>query len=96
MDIDEMTVKEFARESEDNKLMQGYIWTKAYKMEEEITALKQQLTTVTDLLKRAVEILECGTEQHESIPLEMQLNWEEKAEALIAEINALKGENSDV
>jgi hypothetical protein len=35
-----MTVAEFARESEDNSLLQGQIWTKAYKMEQDINLLK--------------------------------------------------------
>ena len=43
MDLDKMSVKELAVKSEDNKLMQGSIWTKAYALEAENERLKSAI-----------------------------------------------------
>jgi len=51
VDIHEMSVERFAHESEDNKLMQGHIWTKAYKMEEDIKNLEEECAGLRTIAK---------------------------------------------
>ena len=50
MDIYKMTIKEFAKVSEDNKLLQSSIWTKAYAMEKEIKELKAENQKLKDMM----------------------------------------------
>jgi len=47
-DIHKMTVAEFAEESEDNKLMQSHIWTKAYRIQKERNELLKALADLED------------------------------------------------
>ena len=42
-ELKKMTVNQLAVESENNKLMQGYVWTKAYDLEEGLISVKRLL-----------------------------------------------------
>jgi len=57
-DLNKMTVKKLAIESEDNKLMQDMIWTKAYDLEAENKVLKERLSVLIDSMKAIVDSAE--------------------------------------
>jgi hypothetical protein len=54
IDIHKMSVKEFAIESEDNRLCEAHIWTKAYHLEAENKRLRDELAASESLNQEAL------------------------------------------
>lgn len=50
-----LSVAEFAKESEDNKLMQAHIWTKAYQLESRVKELQAEKETYRQALEKIAE-----------------------------------------